>query len=46
MRKPDKRGRIMEGPRGGQWTSPRALRPEVENLNCSWLKKPKKKKKK
>jgi hypothetical protein len=29
----DKKGRIMEGPRGGQFTAPRSVRPEEEQLN-------------
>ena len=34
----DKKGRIMEGPKGGQFTAYKSSRPEEEQLNCSNLK--------
>jgi hypothetical protein len=43
MAKRDKRGRIFEGPRGGQWTA--SKRPDVEALNCNVKNKKKKRKK-
>ena len=35
-------GRIFEGPRGGQWTAAKGKRPEVEQLNTSINRGPKK----
>lgn len=37
-------GRILEGPKGGQWTAYRGKRPEEENLNCNINRKRKKRK--
>ena len=40
----DKKGRIMEGPKGGQFTAYKSSRPETEGLNCNIDRKPKKRK--
>jgi len=46
-RNQDKRGRILHGPSGGQWTSGKARSgpPNQQIENCGWLRKKKKVKK-
>ena len=46
IRNQDRRGRILQGPQGGQWTAGPKSRdiPNQQIENCGWLRKRKKKK--